>query len=127
MFVPSNKRYLKFTFECCNHKWDNYSAAITPSCRKHLIFQLLADGACFTELLFAVRVVSIQSSEEFLSEASAQQAGGVSALRRDECHGACALLSPPQGSPTELPALRISAGDGGVRNSLWCPEGGNGN
>lgn len=79
MFVPSNKRYLKFTFECSNHKWDNYSvAAITPSCRNHLIFQLLADGACLTDLvlLFAVRVVSIKGSEEFLiSEASAQEVG----------------------------------------------------
>lgn len=110
MFVPSNKRYLKFTFECCNHKWDNYPvAAITPSCRNHLIFQLLADGARFTELvlLFAVRVVSIKGSEEFLSEASAQQAGGVSALRREECRGACALLSPPQCSPCSLACFFI--------------------
>lgn len=65
MFVPSNKRYLKFTFECSNHKRENYSvAAITPSCRNHLIFQLLADGACLTELvlLFCVRVVFMRSS-----------------------------------------------------------------
>lgn len=29
----------------------------------------------------------------------------MSALRRDECHGACALLSPPQCSPTECSSL----------------------